>query len=221
MITLDNVTKYYETSKGKHYIFKDVNFVIPDNVSVGIIGRNGAGKSTLIRLLGGIDIPNIGSIYTNNKSISWPVGLAGGFQTSLSAKENITFVCQIHGRNYDETQQCIDYVRDFAEIGNHFDLPMRTYSSGMRSRVAFGLSMAFEFDYYLVDEVMAVGDQYFRSKSQEVFNQRREVSQLILVSHNFTTLIKMCDSLIILADGKLKFFDDVRKGLKAYEELEE
>ncbi|PZR03056.1 MAG: ABC transporter ATP-binding protein, partial [Flavobacterium psychrophilum] len=156
MIRIENLTKSYKTPKGKHYVFKNLSVELPSDKSVALIGRNGAGKSTLLRMIGGIDRPDSGRILTN-KTISWPVGLAGGFQGSLTGRENVKFVSRLYARK-DEIREKVEFVEAFAEIGKYFDMPIKTYSSGMRSRLGFGLSMAFKFDYYLVDEVTAVGD---------------------------------------------------------------
>ncbi|MDJ0625996.1 MAG: ABC transporter ATP-binding protein [Candidatus Caenarcaniphilales bacterium] len=215
MIELKNITKSYKTKGIRHYVFKNLSFTIPHNTNVGILGRNGQGKSTLMRMIGGIDPPDSGEISTQ-KSISWPVGLAGGFQGQLTAKDNIRFVCRVYGCSEKQIEEKTKYVRDFAEIGNHFDLPMKTYSSGMKSRVSFGLSMAFDFDYYLVDEVLAVGDAHFRSKSQKVFKAKSSNANIIMVSHSTNTLKEMCDSLILINNGNLTFYQDIQEGLKVY-----
>lgn len=156
MIKIENLTKSYRTPTGRHYVFKDLNIEIPSGKSVAFIGRNGAGKSTLLRMIGGIDRPDSGKIITN-KTISWPVGLAGGFRGSLTGRENVKFVARLYAKQ-EELKEKIEFVEEFAELGKYFDMPIKTYSSGMRSRLGFGLSMAFKFDYYIVDEVTAVGD---------------------------------------------------------------
>ncbi len=153
MIKIENLTKSYRTPTGRHYVFKDLNLEIPSGKSVAFIGRNGAGKSTLLRMIGGIDRPDSGKIITN-KTISWPVGLAGGFQGSLTGRENVKFVARLYAKQ-EELKEKIEFVEEFAELGKYFDMPIKTYSSGMRSRLGFGLSMAFKFDYYIVDEVTA------------------------------------------------------------------
>ncbi|HHQ4051956.1 TPA: ABC transporter ATP-binding protein, partial [Citrobacter freundii] len=140
MIKVENLTKSYITSKGRHYVFKDLNFELPTGKSVALIGRNGAGKSTLLRMIGGIDHPDSGMI-TTDQTISWPVGLAGGFQGSLTGRENVKFVARLYASK-DELKEKIEFVQDFSELGKYFDMPIKTYSSGMRSRLGFSLSMA-------------------------------------------------------------------------------
>lgn len=218
MLKLDNITKYYQTKKGKHYVFKDLSFEFPENTDIGILGSNGAGKSTLLRLLGRIDIPNKGKVITDKK-ISWPIGLAGGFQGSLSARENISFVCQISGCNQAQTKEKIEKVREFADIGTHFDLPIKSYSSGMRARVAFGISLAFDFDYYLVDEVLSVGDQSFKQKSKQLFEEKRANANLLLVSHSPGTIKQMCDVVVVVNEGKLTYYPDIELGIEIYNKL--
>lgn len=216
MIELRRLTKSYRTPKGRRYVFRDLSFHFPDNVSIGLIGRNGAGKSTLMRLLGGIDTPDSGEVVTDAR-ISWPVGLSGGFQGSLTGRENVRFVCQIYGASGDEMRHKLRFVEEFAEIGEHFDMPMKGYSSGMRSRLAFGLSMAFEFDYYLIDEVMAVGDASFKAKSRAYFKQRLDRANMILVSHNMNDIREYCDVVVLVDQGATTLYEDVQAGIAAYQ----
>ena len=216
MISLDRVTKSYMTLTGRKVVFRDLSFDIPDDVNVGLIGRNGAGKTTLMRLLGAADLPDSGNIITRGR-LSWPVGLRGSLQKKLTGRENVKFACRIHGIRRKEMQQKICYVQEFADIGDHFDLPVSTYSSGMLARVAFGTSMAFDFDYYLIDEVMAVGDASFKRKSQQVFKERLQRSKVILVSHNMKLIEKMCDVVLHLDHGHATVYKNVRQGIAVYE----
>jgi capsular polysaccharide transport system ATP-binding protein len=216
MIELCNLTKWYRTDRGRHYVFRDLNFRFPSGSNIGLIGRNGAGKSTLMRMLGGLETPNQGTVITDAR-ISWPVGLSGGFQGSLSARDNVQFVCRVYGATGAQMRATVEQVRDFAEIGDYFDLPVKTYSSGMRSRVAFGLSMAFDFDYYLIDEVMAVGDAQFRSKSQEVLGERLAKANVILVSHNMPDIRRYCNLVVLVERGRTVLYEDVEAGIAAYQ----
>ncbi len=216
MIELRAVTKSYPSPHGRRYVFRDLSFRFPDGASIGLIGPNGAGKSTLMRLLGGIDAPDRGSVYSDVR-ISWPVGLAGSFQGSLTARDNARFVCRLYGATGDTMRAKLRFVEEFAEIGDYFDLPVKSYSSGMRSRVAFGLSMAFDFDYYLIDEVMATGDAQFKAKSKAVFQQRLQSSKLILVSHNMSDIRQYCDVVVLIRNGCATVFDDIEAGILAYE----
>jgi capsular polysaccharide transport system ATP-binding protein len=216
MLELEHVTKSYATLHGRRYVFRDLSFSFPAGANIGLIGRNGAGKSTLLRLLGGIDAPDSGRIRTESR-ISWPVGLSGGFVTTLSARENVEFVCRIHGAHGQAMRDKVAFVRDFAEIGEYFDLPMRSFSSGMRSRVAFGTSMAFDFDYYLIDEVMAVGDPQFRRKSAAVLKERLKGANLILTSHNMADIKQYCDLVVVVDRGNTLLFEDVAAGIRAYQ----
>lgn len=215
MIELRSVTKSYPTPHGRRYVFRDLSFSFPSDVNIGLIGPNGAGKSTLMRLLGGIDAPDSGTVRSDVR-VSWPVGLAGGFQGSLTGRDNVRFVCQINGLHGERMREVVRYVQDFAEIGEYFDLPLKSYSSGMRSRLAFGLSMAFEFDYYLIDEVMAVGDAEFRKKCQAVFQERLAASKLILVSHSMRDIQEWCDVVVLVKGGTATLYEDVSAGIAAY-----
>ncbi|MGE6528788.1 ABC transporter ATP-binding protein [Pseudomonas sp. NPDC077382] len=215
MFEVRNLTKSYLTPKGRRYIFKNLSLSIPPGLNIGLIGRNGAGKSTLMRLLSGADIPDSGVVVTN-QSISWPVGLSGGFQGSMSGRENVKFVSRVYGATGEAMREKIRYVEDFAEIGDWFDQPVKTYSSGMRSRLAFGLSMAFDFDYYLIDEVMSVGDAHFKRKCAQVFEEKLQASKIVLVSHSMGDIEKHCDMVLLVEHGEVRLYEDIAEGIKAY-----
>ena len=217
MIKIENLTKSYRTPTGRHYVFKDLNIEIPSGKSVAFIGRNGAGKSTLLRMIGGIDRPDSGKIITN-KTISWPVGLAGGFQGSLTGRENVKFVARLYAKQ-EELKEKIEFVEEFAELGKYFDMPIKTYSSGMRSRLGFGLSMAFKFDYYIVDEVTAVGDARFKEKCANLFKERHKESSFLMVSHSLNSLKEFCDVAIVFKDdNRVDFYEDVQEGIEEYKQ---
>lgn len=219
MIKLDNLTKFYPLSNGdKHFVFREFTFIFPDDCSIGLIGRNGAGKSTLMRLLSGADIPNAGKVITDKK-ISWPVGLAGGFQHALSARDNVKFVARVYGYKGEALEEKVRYIEEFAEIGKYFDEPMNTYSSGMRSRIGFGLSMAFDFDYYLIDEAGAVGDAKFKKKSDAIYKEKLSNSKVIMVSHNMAEIEQWCDKVILVNSGKTIVYDDVKEGIEMYKRI--
>lgn len=216
MIEIRNMTKSYRTNTGREYIFRDLNLDIPSNRNIALIGRNGAGKSTLMRLIGGVDTPDKGTIKTDS-SISWPVGLSGGFQGSLTARENVKFVARVYGAEREQMREIVKYVEDFAEIGRYFDRPVKTFSSGMRSRVAFGLSLAFDFDYYLIDEAMSTGDAHFRTKAEAAFKDRIERAKVILVSHSMGQVRAMCDYALLVQDGQVIPYEDVEEAIKQYQ----
>lgn len=215
MIKIENLTKSYRTPTGRHYVFKDLNIEIPSGKSVAFIGRNGAGKSTLLRMIGGIDRPDSGKIITN-KTISWPVGLAGGFQGSLTGRENVKFVARLYAKQ-EELKEKIEFVEEFAELGKYFDMPIKTYSSGMRSRLGFGLSVAFKFDYYIVDEVTAVGDARFKEKCAQLFKERHKESSFLMVSHSLNSLKEFCDVAIVFKNSYIiGYYENVQSGIDEY-----
>jgi capsular polysaccharide transport system ATP-binding protein len=216
MIELKNLTKSYRTRNGRRYVFRDLSFTFPPRANIGLIGRNGAGKSTLLRLLGGIDTPDTGEVLTD-VSISWPVALAGGFVSALTARDNCEFVCRVNGASGAEMREKMAFIQAFAEIGEYFELPIQSFSTGMRSRVAFGLSMAFDFDYYLIDEVMAVGDPHFKGKSRMVLLERLEHSNLILTSHNMADIRQFCDIVVHVDRGQAVIYEDIEAGINAYQ----
>lgn len=216
MIELQDLTKSYRTRNGRRYVFRHLSFTFPPKANIGLIGRNGAGKSTLLRLLAGTDRPDSGRIVTDC-SLSWPVGLSGGFVSTLTARENVQFVCRVQGAEGAEMRERVGFVEQFAGIGDYFDLPMHSFSSGMRSRVAFGLSMAFDFDYYLIDEVMAVGDAQFKAISKKVLNQRLRNANVILTSHSMSDIRQYCDIVVHVENGQAVVYDDVEEGIRAYQ----
>ena len=219
MIKLDNLTKFYPLSNGdKHFVFREFTFTFPDDCSIGLIGRNGAGKSTLMRLLSGADIPNAGKVITDKK-ISWPVGLAGGFQHALSARDNVKFIARVYGYRGEALEEKVRYIEEFAEIGKYFDEPMNTYSSGMRSRIGFGLSMAFDFDYYLIDEAGAVGDAKFKQKSDAIYKEKLSNSKVLMVSHDMSEIEQWCDKVILVNCGTATVYDDVKEGIEMYKRI--
>jgi len=217
MIHLRNVTKYFRTQNGLKYILKDVNIDIPDG-NIGILGRNGAGKSTLMRMLGGIEFPNSGTI-TSTHSFSWPLGLGGGFVGNMSGKANVKFVCNLYGKSKQETLSIIESVREFSELGDYFDMPIKTYSSGMKGRLGFGLSLAFDFDYMIIDETLSVGDAKFKKKAKNALKKKIESCNVILVSHDMNTLEEMCNTGLLVNNGELKFFEDISECIQIYKEI--
>jgi capsular polysaccharide transport system ATP-binding protein len=213
MIRLENLTKTYVTNGVPNTILRNVNLTFPTGRAIGLLGRNGAGKSSLLRLIAGTLDPTRGQVIREG-SVSWPVGFAGSFHPDLTGMQNIRFVGRVYGVDTDEL---VDFVEDFAELGKHFYLPCRTYSSGMKSRLAFGLSMGIRFDTYLVDEVTSVGDAAFRQKSEAVFKQRLADSGALLVSHGTNMLRRNCDAGVVLNDGKLTWYDDILEAIDAHE----
>lgn len=217
MIIVENVHKRYQTDHGPgKWILQGVSFTIPPKLNVGLIGANGAGKSTLLRIIGGVDQPNKGRVERQCR-VSWPMGYGGGLQGSLTGRQNAKFVCRVHGHE-DDISDRIAYIQDFAEIGESFDEPVKTYSSGMKSRLQFALSLAFDFDVYISDEVTAAGDAAFRNKAADAFKKLADHASLIMVSHGESTLRQFCTAGIWIHDGKAHWFDRVDDALKAYKD---
>ena len=217
MIIVDDVHKRYlgDNGPGK-WILRGVSFTIPSNVNVGLVGRNGAGKSTLLRLIGGTDTPNRGCIERHCR-VSWPMGFGGGLQGSLSGRQNAKFVCRIHGHEREMIDR-IAFIEEFAAIGDFFDQPVKTYSSGMKARLQFAMSMAFDFDVYISDEITATGDLAFKNKAMSAFKQLVDRAGLIMVSHSESTLRQFCSAGIWLHEGQAYWFDDIGDALRNYKE---
>ena len=215
MIIVEDVHKRCQTDHGPgKWILQGVTFTIPRNLSVGLIGANGAGKSTLLRIIGGVDQPNKGRVERHCR-VSWPMGFGGGLQGSLTGRQNAKFVCRIHGHEADIPDR-IAYIQDFAQIGEAFDEPVKTYSSGMKSRLQFALSLAFDFDVYISDEVTATGDAAFKNKAAAAFKKLADHASIIMVSHGESTLRQFCSAGIWIHDGKAHWFDQIDDALKAY-----
>jgi capsular polysaccharide transport system ATP-binding protein len=219
MIEIQGLWKRYHGNDMSDWILRDINLVIPDGISVGLVGQNGAGKSTLLRLIGGMDSPDKGIIKTDS-SISWPIGLSGGFQGGMTGRQNVKFVARLHGGEA-LVNETVRFVEEFAEIGNAFDRPVRTYSSGMRSRLAFGLSLAIDFDIYLSDEATAVGDAIFKQKATKAFKERVGKSSLIMVSHAEGILRDLCQAGIWLHAGQAYWFEKIEDALDSYKTFRE
>ena len=217
MITLQNVTKYFTTNVGRRYILKDVSLTLPDG-NVGILGRNGAGKSTLMRMLGRIEFPNHGTI-TSPDTFSWPLGLGGGFVGNMTGRANVKFVCNLYGLSKEESRQIIFSVQEFSELGDYFDMPIKTYSSGMKGRLGFGLSLAFDFDYMIIDETLSVGDARFKKKAKEALMKKIENCHVLLVSHEMNTLKEMCDIGLLVHEGELHYYDKIDDAISRYNEI--
>lgn len=216
MIRLNNLTKYYPSQLGNQYILRNVNFEIPSGHNLAILGKNGAGKSTLFRLLAGSEYPNKGSI-TTDLNISWPVALATGIHPLMTGAENTRFIGRVNGvKDLDEYEI---KVKNFAELGVKYNLPVRTYSSGMRSRLAFACCIAIDFDVYLIDEATSVGDQTFKRKARQALLQRAESANVIMVSHDMKEIRQFCDSAIVLNNGQLEFYNSLDQGIKYYQGL--
>ncbi len=216
MIELVNLTKYYPSKIGDQYIFKNLNFTIPEKRNIGILGANGAGKSTLFRLLAGSEYPNKGKIKTD-LSLSWPVALATGIHPKMTGRENARFIGKING--VVDVDSYVKRVQAFSQLGQRFDIPVQKYSSGMRPRLAFACSMGIDFDIYLIDEVTSVGDATFRKRAKEALLERSEKANVIMVSHEMDEIRLFCDSAIVLDNGELTFYDDLEKGIKHYQTL--
>lgn len=216
MIIVDNVHKRYTTRLGVgDWILRGISLTIPKGRSVGLVGANGAGKSTLLRIIGGADYPSHGRVIRKCR-VSWPMG-NGGLEGTLTGRQNARFICRIHGFQ-DELDERIRRIEDFAEIGKAFDAPVQTYSSGMRSRLQFAISLAFDFDVYISDEVTGAGDASFRKKAADAFKNLADKSSIIMVSHDPGTLRQFCQSGIFLHNGTAIWHDKLEDALKAYED---
>jgi capsular polysaccharide transport system ATP-binding protein len=215
MIQFSDVFKFYKTDHHAKIILDHVSAVFETGWSYGLLGVNGAGKSTSLRLIAGIELPNEGRIRRTTR-ISWPLGFATALHPLMTGRENVKFVARAYG---EDVRRALRFVEDFAEIGHYIDAPVKTYSSGMMARLAFGLSMAIEFETYLIDEITAVGDARFQARCQEAFNQRRKQADLIMVSHSMGTIKDYCERGAVLVDGQLLMFNDVDKAIEVYNRL--
>ena len=215
MIQLDRVFKFYKVDGHTKIVLDHVSTTFQSGRSYGLLGVNGAGKSTTMRLIAGTEPPNAGRIRRSVR-VSWPLGFAGGFHPSMTGRENVKFVARAYG---EDVRRVIGFVEDFAELGDYIDAPVRTYSSGMMARLAFGLSMSIDFECYLVDEITAVGDARFQARCRAAFDARRVTSDLIVVSHSMETIKNYCDHAAVLVDGQMMMFESVDKAIEIYNRL--
>lgn len=211
-ITLHAVSKSYAANGLRTHVLRDATFAFPPGRNVAVLGRNGAGKSTLMRLLSGAERPDKGQVVRTGP-VSWPLGFSSGFHATMTGVENALFVARLYGQ---DTEAVLDYLAWFSELGPALHQPIKGYSSGMKARLAFGLSMAIAFDTYLIDEITAVGDESFKDKCRSVFAQRLDQARVIMVSHSLSTVRSYCDCGVILDQGQLTYYDDVDTLIEAY-----
>jgi capsular polysaccharide transport system ATP-binding protein len=212
MISIENVTKVYHTRKGPHTVLDDVSFKLERGRNLGILGRNGAGKSTLIRLISGAESPTSGRIR-RGMSVSWPLAFGGAFQPNMTGLDNLKFVCRVYGVDW---RPLVPFVEDFTELGVYFREPVYHYSHGMLTRLAFALSMAIEFDCFLIDEAMVVGDARFHERCHVELFQKRKDRAFILVTHEANVIKLYCEKASVLHQGKLHPFDTVDEAYDFY-----
>ena len=215
MITLDRVAKAYPTTGGRKIVLEDATIAFAPGHNFGILGANGAGKSTLIRLLAGSELPDRGTIKRHAR-VSFPLGYGGTFHGALTGRENVAFIARVYGAGLNST---LRFVEEFAELDEYFQMPVNTYSAGMRARLAFGTCLAIDFDIYLIDEVTEIGDERFRRKCAAAFRERLGRSDIILATHNAHTIRQYCDRGAILSGGRLELFDDIGSALERYRRM--
>ncbi len=216
MIQVRNLTKSYPLEGfSRYFVFRGISFELPSRTHVGIVGRNGAGKSTLLRLLGGMELPDAGQVSSDGL-ISPPLGLSSGFAQKISGRNNARFICRINGDDNPAARERVEFIRSFSELGDFFERPVETYSSGMKARLAFSISMSFRYDYYLIDELTAVGDQKFRAKAQATFAEKKGQASIIMVSHNLQALQRDCDVGLYMSPQGPLYFDDIGEAIEAY-----
>ena len=215
MIRFEHLTKSFRMRGERQLVIDNLNLTLPTGKSLALLGRNGAGKTTLLQMIAGTMRPDSGRIVSDG-TISWPVGFGGSFHRDLTGAQNVRFIARIYGV---DTESLLAFVDDFAELGKFFHMPIMAYSSGMKSRLAFGVSMGIRFDTYLVDEVTAVGDATFKRKSRAVFLDRMQHSSAIMVSHSMSQLRLFCNAGIVLERGQMQYFDDLEEAIDCHEEI--
>ncbi|KIT15618.1 ABC transporter ATP-binding protein [Jannaschia aquimarina] len=214
MIEFRSVSKTFDLDGGGKPVLSNVTARFPAGSVVGLLGRNGTGKSTVLKMIAGTMLPTTGEIVTSG-AVSWPVGFAGSFHPDLTGLQNARFIARIYGVDTDEL---CDFVEDFAGLGQHFRFPLRTYSSGMKSRLAFGVSMGIGFEIYLIDEITAVGDAAFRENSMRYLRERLENAGAVMVTHSMPEVRRICTSVAVLERGRMRYFDDVDEGIAYHQQ---
>jgi capsular polysaccharide transport system ATP-binding protein len=215
MIECKDIRKSYRAGHGRREILKGISFSLARGERLALLGRNGAGKSTLIKLVGGVEMPDSGTVVRHMTN-SWPIGFSGAFQGSLTGYDNARFIARIYGTSYAQIR---DFVEDFTELGSALKMPVKTYSSGMRARLAFALSLAIEFDCYLIDEVILVGDQNFHLKCQYELFEKRADRAMIIASHSMETVREICSRAVVIHNGDGIAFSDTKSAIEFYENL--
>ena len=215
MIRLENVVKRYRTRAGSHTVLNGVSLQVRRGEKLGVLGRNGAGKSTLIRIISGAEIPNKGRV-TREMAVSWPLAFSGAFQGSLTGLDNLRFICRVYGA---DARAALPFVEDFSELGKYLREPVKSYSSGMRARLAFAISMAIDFECFLIDEVIAVGDARFHDKCRQELFEKRSDRAMIIVSHEAHNIREHCSRACVLEGGALHEFADIDSAYAAYQRL--
>lgn len=213
MITLRDITKVYQTRRGSHRVLDRVSMVIEPGEKVGVLGPNGAGKSTLMRIVSGAEQPTSGTVE-REMSVSWPLGFVGGFQSTLTGYDNLKFISRVYGHDHREL---LPYIQDFSELGHFLFEPVKSYSAGMRARLAFAISMAIDFDCLIIDEVIAVGDQRFQEKSRNELLHKRRNKSMVIITHEMHFIRENCSVVYVVADGRLLKFPDINEGIEYHE----
>lgn len=215
MILCHNIDKSYKHGGGHKKVLNNVNLTVQPGERVALLGRNGAGKSTLIKLIAGVEMPTSGKVI-RKMSVSWPLGFGGGFQGSLTGYDNARFIARIYQHEY---LQMREFVEEFSELGSQLKMPVKTYSSGMRARLAFALSLAIEFDCYLIDEVILVGDQNFQRKCRHELFEKRSDRAMVLASHSTELVRELCNRAVIIHNGHATIHEDVNQAVDIYNQL--
>lgn len=214
-IEIVDIVKEYHTQIGLRRVVDRVSFSVRPGEKFAVLGRNGAGKSTLVKIIGGVEPPTSGKVY-RDMSMSWPIAFSGGFEVGMSGLDNIRFISRVYGVPYDDA---VAFVDDFAELGRQLFLPVRTYSSGMRARLAFALTLAIDFECFLIDEVIAVGDHRFHQKCHDALFVKRRDCAMILVSHDVNTIRQYCSKALVMKNGRGRVFDDINLAIEIYNTL--
>lgn len=213
MIELENITKVYRTRHGLNRVLDNVSLTIQPGDKIGVLGPNGAGKSTLVRIISGAEEPTRG-VVRRGMSTSWPLGFVGGFQSTLTGHDNFKFICRVYGQ---DAKALLPYVEDFSGLGRYLHEPVRTYSSGMRARLAFAISMAIDFDCLIIDEVIAVGDKHFQEKSRTELLEKRRHKTMVIITHEMHFIHENCNLVYVVRDGKLHRFENIEEGIQFHE----
>lgn len=215
MIELQNISKRFHSAQGVHEVFSNLTLKLPAGRSLGLLGKNGAGKSTLLQIIAGNMQPSSGRVVRTG-IVSWPIGAANSLHPEMTGLQNTRFLARLYGV---DTDSLVEYVRAFADIGKYFNMPLRTYSGGMKSRLSFGIAMGIPFDTYLIDEVTSTGDKSFKARSKAVFKGRMAHSDAIMISHSMSEMLNFCDSGLVLHEGQIEYFDDIKDAVARHEAL--
>ncbi|MEW5057697.1 MAG: ABC transporter ATP-binding protein [Cycloclasticus sp.] len=225
ILSANNISLKYKTRSGlikrfEHTALNNISFELYKGETLGILGRNGCGKSSLLKILTGVIRPTSGQVNVNKHITRSLLTLGLGFRKDLSGRDNAILSAMLGGLNKRDAMQSLDEIKEFSELNDFFEQPVRTYSSGMRARLGFSTAIKTNVDILLIDEVLGVGDAHFKEKAQAYMTNKMNSDQtIVFVSHNLEQIHALCDRVIWIENGIIKSQGDTKKVSKQYQQF--